>query len=570
MANIEKYQDSLVISAGGYSTAGAKLENQDAFALKINRGLDLELKGHVAVIADGVSSANFAAKASQMSVCHFIEEYLATPDSWSVKKAAAQVISSLNNWLYSRLLISDEDGEAQQWFSTFSAVILKGNRAQLFHVGDCQIAKINHDGYQILTTEHSTPAGLLNRAIGAGTHVEVDTSSTVLEVHDVLMLSCDGVHQFVKPQQVRQLLTEHRDLEQASMAVTALAAQQGSLDNLTCLLIRIEQLPAQAFEQVLFARKQQVIPPPMPVGAKLDHFEVIDVLEQSTRSHVYLAKDQLENKLVIIKAPSVNFSEDEQYLTDFVKEGWIGQKLNHPSVMKIYEPPNSQFIYHACEYIEGQTLAVWSRDNPKPSLVKVRDLVTQLVASLRVLQRFDVVHCDIKADNFMIDGDGRIKLIDFGSCEVGALEQRTSSVDLPKGTLNFTAPELFLGQRHNHQSDLFSLAVLVYQLLTGQLPYKELSQPQQAPSQYNLWRYVPITTHRNDLPDWLDVVLSKALAPNPKNRYLNYSEFVADLDSPIGSQTKVQKLPLIERDPVRFWQGISAVLLLLLIVSGFS
>jgi len=321
---------------------------------------------------------------------------------------------------------------------------------------------------------------------------------------------------------------------------------------------------------VLFARKQQVIPPPMPVGAKLDHFEVIDVLEQSTRSHVYLAKDQLENKLVIIKAPSVNFSEDEQYLTDFVKEGWIGQKLNHPSVMKIYEPPNSQFIYHACEYIEGQTLAVWSRDNPKPSLVKVRDLVTQLVASLRVLQRFDVVHCDIKADNFMIDGDGRIKLIDFGSCEVGALEQRTSSVDLPKGTLNFTAPELFLGQRHNHQSDLFSLAVLVYQLLTGQLPYKELSQPQQAPSQYNLWRYVPITTHRNDLPDWLDVVLSKALAPNPKNRYLNYSEFVADLDSPIGSQTKVQKLPLIERDPVRFWQGISAVLLLLLIVSGFS
>ena len=569
MANIDKSKDSLVISAGGYSTAGAKDENQDAFALKINRGLELELKGHVAVIADGVSSANYAAKASQMSVCHFIEEYLATPDSWSVSKAAAKVISSLNHWLYSRLLISDETGESQEWFSTFSALILKGNRAQLFHVGDCQIAKINKDGYQVLTAEHSTPAGLLNRAIGAGTHVEVDTSSTLLEVGDVLMLSCDGVHQFVKPQQVKQLLSEHQDLEQASTAITALAAQQGSLDNLTCLLIRIEQLPAQAFEQLIFARKQQVIPPPLPTGAKLDHFEIIDVLEQSTRSHVYLAKDLTDQRLVVIKAPSVNFSEDEQYLTDFVKEGWIGQKLDHPAVMKIYLTPPSQFIYHACEYIQGQTLAAWSSDNPKPALLKVRDIVAQLVISLRVLQRHDVVHCDIKADNFMIDSDGRIKLIDFGSCEIGALELARASA-LPKGTLNFTAPELFLGAVHNHQSDLYSLAVLVYQLLTGQLPYKELSQPQQAPAQYNLWRYRPITTHRNDLPDWLDLVLSKALAANPKNRYANYSEFIAGLNGSIGRQAKVRKLPLIERDPVRFWQGVSTVLLLLLVISVFS
>ncbi|NRA83611.1 MAG: bifunctional protein-serine/threonine kinase/phosphatase [Gammaproteobacteria bacterium] len=519
-------QDSLVIRAGGYSTKGAKAENQDAFALKINRGPELELKGHVAVIADGVSSANDAAKASQLSVCHFIEEYLATPESWSVNKAASQVISSLNRWLYSQQLTSDS-----QWFSTFSALVLKGNRAHIFHIGDCQVVKINHDGYQILTREHSSPSGMLNRAIGADVSVEVDLCTTSLELDDVLMMSCDGVHQFVKPQQVRELIKQHHDLEVASQAIADLAKAQGSLDNLTCLLIEIKRLPAQAFEQLVFANQQRVIPPPLRVGAKLEQYEIIDPLSETTRSHVYLAKDTVNDCLVVLKVPSVNLVDEQQVLNDFVKEGWIGNQINHPAVMKIYpQPVTSQFVYHVCEYIEGQTLATWLHDHPKPSLAKVRDILSQLVKALRILQRYDVIHCDIKADNFMIEPNGRIKLIDFGSCEIGSLAS-TVVAEAPKGTLNFTAPELFLGQANNHQSDLFSLGVLVYQMLSNRLPYKELSMPSQAPKQYHL------------------------------------SEFIAGINFPTEQVLiKPQQLPLIERDPVRFWQGISAILLGVVIV----
>lgn len=568
MTKINQSTDSLVISAGGYSTRGAKAENQDAFALKINHGVDLELKGHVAVIADGVSSANCAAQASQISVCHFIEEYLATPDSWSVNKGAAQVISSLNNWLYSRQLVSDAEGELEQWFSTFSAIVLKGSHAHLFHVGDCQIAKINGDGYQVLTRDHSTPAGILNRAVGASSHVEVDVSSTRLDVDDVLMLSCDGVHNFVKHQQVTNILAQQSDLERASLAITELAAQQESLDNLTCLLIKVEQLPAQAFKQLVFDRKQQVIPPPLHVGARLDHFEIVDVLEQSARSHVYLAKDPGQDRLVVLKIPSVNFIEDDDYLSAFIREGWVGSQISHPAVMKVYpQELTGKFLYHCCEYVEGQTLAAWIKDNPDPPLVKVRDILQQLVKALRVLQRHDVIHGDIKPDNFIIDHHSRIKLIDFGSCDIGALDEQGTRLNLPQGTLNFTAPELFLGQRANHQSDLYSLAVLVYQMLSNRLPYQEIEHPANAPAQYNLWHYRAIKTYRKDLPDWLDLVLSKALSPNPKYRYANYSELIAGLDFPT-KQALIgpAELPLIERDPVKFWQGISGVLLLLLII----
>lgn len=582
----QKQQDDLVISFGGQSNKGDKDENQDAFALKKNEDLDLELKGHVAVIADGVSSANCAAKASQMSVCHFINEYIATPETWSVKKSATKVINSLNKWLYAQQLVADEQGRLEQWFSTFTAVILKGERAHIFHIGDCQLVKINNDGYQTLTKDHASLSGTLNRALGAGEHIEIDMTSTPLTQHDILMLSCDGVHHFVKAKQVQKILSENKDLEQASLAITQLAKAQGSQDNLTCLLIKVEQLPTQAFSQLVFNRKQQVIPPSLRIGSKLDHYEIIDTLQETSRSHVYLAKNTLikssqeeskqvnekeEQQLVVIKAPSLNFSEDENYLTGFIKEGWIGNKITHPAIMNIYDDvTNGRFLYHACEYVEGQNLAEWSKDNPLADLVKVRDIVSQLVKALRVLQRHEIVHCDIKLDNFILDSLGRIKLIDFGSSQIGSVESElTGQEQLGLGTLNYSAPELFYGQKNNHKSELFSLAVLTYQLLTNRLPYKELNQINEAPKQYHLWRYKPVTTYRKDLPRYIDAVLAKALSANPSQRYEHYSEFISSLNSRDASIQIPPSLPFIEREPVKFWQGVSGTLFVLLLLAIF-
>jgi len=566
-------QDSLVIAFGGFSTKGKKANNEDAFALKMSKGLELERKGHIAVIADGVSSANCAEKASQMSVCHFINEFLATPDTWSVQKSAAKVISSLNNWFYSRQLVTDEKGAVEQWFSTFSALILKGDKAQIFHIGDCQIAKINNDGYQVLTKEHATVSGTLNRALGAGTHIEVDYSSTILAPQDILILSCDGVYQFVKQKQIKQIikqtLEQNKNLEQVSKDIVELALKQGSNDNLTCLLVRIDQLPKQAFSQLVFTRLQQVVPPALRVGSLLDHYEILDTLQQTTRSHVYLAKDTQLEKLVVIKVPSVNFCDDHDYLTGFIKEGWIGNKIDHPAIMKIYPRiEQGRFLYHACEYIEGQTLYGWLKDNPNPSLIKIRDILEQLVKILRVLQRQDILHCDIKPDNFIIDTHGRIKLLDFGSGYVGSDEQNQPIGN--QGTLNYSAPELFYLHKNSHQSELYALAVIIYQLLTNHLPYKEIYQIDSAPKQYDLWRYKPVTTYRKDLPSYIDMVLSKALAPNPNNRYEHYSEFqTAFIANNQNNINALQNIPLLERDPVKFWKGLSATLFLALLSALF-
>jgi serine/threonine protein kinase len=167
----------------------------------------------------------------------------------------------------------------------------------------------------------------------------------------------------------------------------------------------------------------------------------------------------------------------------------------------------------------------------------------------------------------IIDSHGRIKLIDFGSSQIGAVDEGTG---LGLGTLNYSAPELFYGQENSHKSELFSLAVLTYQLLTNRLPYKELNQINDAPKQYNLWRYKAVTTYRKDLPRYIDVVLAKGLSADPNQRYVHYSEFISALNSSDMSIQTQSSLPLIERDPVKFWQGVSAVLFVLLLAVLFN
>ena len=557
----------LTIQAGGYSSAGVKGENQDAFAVKTTKGIELETKGHVAVIADGVSSANCAAQASQMSVCHFIEEYLATPNSWSVSKSAAKVISALNSWLYSRQQVGSANLREQQWYSTFSALVLKGTEAKIFHIGDCQIVKINNDGYQILTKAHSTPSGILNRAIGASHHVEVDFTTTEIETADVFFLSCDGVYDFITKKDVQAIIKKCDSLEQASQEICQRAQANGSQDNLTCVLIKVDNAPDISFNQLIHQRQQQVIPPALPLGAVLDDFEILAIKQQTARSHVYLAFDRQAKREVIVKVPSLNFAEDQLYISAFIKEGWIGEKFNHPGLMKIYpRDANSKFLYHICEKINGKPLDEWMSANPSPSLKSVGDILKQMIDALRSLQRMDIVHCDLKPDNFMIDQSGHITLIDYGSCKIGCFEEPAGSQ--PLGTMSYSAPEILLGQSPSHQSDLFSLAIITYEMLCGDMPYKTLSAHSDIPKSLQQWQYRPIATFRKNLPREIDDTLKDALAADPKKRTPSFSQMYAGFKNRQQDQfSHHQQPPLITHNPVLFWQGVSGCLALLLILS---
>ena len=547
----------LRISYGGASLAGGRAVNEDAFAAAPPD----RLKGAVAVIADGLSSCERAEKASQTAVTEFIDEYLATPETWTVKASSARVLGALNRWF------CHHDGMA----TTVSAVVAKGRTVHVFHVGDTRVYRLRGDDLEQLTRDHRGQRALTN-ALGMELDLEVDYLAEDLADGDVFVLTTDGIHDTLPPPHLHRLvalaLAEHATLEAASRAIADAALADGCEDNLSCLLMRVDQAPDEDIDEAHRRVTNQVIPPVLRPDARIDGYRVIRTIASGTRSHIYLVEDPSGRRLVL-KAPSESFAEDAVYLDGFIREEWIGKRIDQPNVMKILPRPDSRFRYLLAEHIEGQSLRQWMLDNPQPAIEDVRRLVGEMAKALRAFQRLQIVHRDLKPENVMVDRDGNAKIVDFGAAYAQGFDELDNAVreTHPVGSVGYVAPECLLGQRATHSADIYALGIVAYEMLAGALPYKPpLAQDAKA---YLNRPYVPLAkAGRSDVPRWVDLALAKATAQNPKVRYEALSELVADLARPSPALIRqAESAPLLEKNPTLFWQLVSAVLAGLLVLS---
>ena len=547
----------LAVSYGGASLAGRRTVNEDAFAASPPH----PLKGAVAVIADGLSSCERADKASQTAVTEFIDEYLATPETWSVKTSAARVLNALNRWF------CHHDGMA----TTVSALVAKGRTAHIFHVGDSRVYRLRGGDLEQLTRDHLRRTTLTN-ALGTELDLQVDYHVEDLLAGDVFVLTTDGVHGVLPTQRLRHRVTaalaEHGTLERASRAVLDAAFQHGSEDNLSCLLMRVEQMPDEDIDEAHRRLTRQVIPPVLPAGARIDGYRVVRTIASGTRSHIYLVEDP-DGRRLALKAPSESFAEDAVYLDGFIREEWIGKRIDHPGVMKILPRPESRFLYLVAEHIEGQSLRQWILDNPQPAIDDVRRMVGDIAKALRAFQRLQIVHGDLKPENVMIDRDGNAKIVDFGTARIQGFDEQGDVVQAthPAGSVGYVAPECLQGQQPTHSADIYALGVVAYEMLAGSLPHKPpLAQDAKA----HLNRpYRPLAkAGRADVPKWVDLALAKATAQNPINRYEALSELTTDLSHPNPELVRrAESAPLLEKNPALFWQLLSATLGGLLVLS---
>jgi protein phosphatase len=578
--------NTLNLIYGGHSAAGAKPRNEDAFAAFLPSGHLRDQKGAVAVIADGVSCSENAQQASQTSVTTFIQDYLSTPETWDVRTSASRVLGALNSWLHAQghASASRQDG----FVTTFSGFVLKSTTAHLMHCGDSRIWRLRGGQLTQLSTDHclrqQDGGGMLTRALGLDYDLKIDYQQRSLRVDDTLMLTTDGVHEVLRQTHLRELLApladeaqsfsgegRHGALERLAKQIVDTALEAGGSDNASCLIVRVLQLPVDDIEETHRRLTARVIPPVLEVGQKLDDYTVLQVLHSGSRSHLYLVSHPRFRQKFVLKAPSLNFSEDPQYLEGFAREQWVGRRIDHPGIMKIHEPlTDSRFLYHCCEYIEGQTLRQWMQAHPQPPIEQVREFTKQIAAALRAMQRLGMLHRDLKPDNVMLTPQGVLKLIDFGTVQVkglGDVHHRLRE-EVPVGTADYLAPEYLMGEHGEHRSDIFSLGVMTYEMLAGALPYKSLPTNIDSIRSYERWRYQSVTAFRADLPLWIDVCLRKACAPRPSQRYESLSEFLRDLDVPNTALVAEHvDRPVLERNPLRFWQGVSLVLLLLLVAS---
>ena len=565
----------LSVSFGGHSTAGIKTRNDDAFAAHMpNSKYTRQLKGAVACIADGVSVSDRSHIASQLAVTQFIDDYFATPESWNVETCASKVLRALNDWLSAQ----SRHNQTSAMVTTFSAVVLKSKSLHIFHVGDSRIYRLRRGEIKQLTRDHamnfSKDNTVLTSALGMDTRLMVDYSQHDAQVGDVILLTTDGLTSFLPPavltDTLSSTLTQYDTLEAATKAICDIALTAGSDDNITCGLMRVYSLPHENIDEAHARVQRQKIPPVMKSGNIIDDYKIISVLKSGTRSHLYRVECQKTQKDYILKAPSKNFENDPVYLEGFIREQWVGRRLDHPGLMKVLPGrENSDFLYLICELIRGYDLRDWMGENPNPPLSKVREIIGDIIQALRAMHRMGMVHRDIKPENIMMTHEGDIKIIDYGTVQVAGIDEISSPIveDHAVGSVNYSAPEFVLGAKATTQSDIYSLGVIAYEMLAGQRPYRDKAAATKRPTGLDDWNYVSLKTKRTDLPNWACYAIEKACEKNPDNRYQVMSAFIEDLTKPADwTRQKESSSALLETNPVAFWKGLSLTLMGVIII----
>ena len=570
----------LQLTISEHTSKGRKDINQDFHDIRIPTEPLIASKGVAIAIADGISSSKVSQEASKVSVSYFLEDYFSTSEAWSVKKSAHRVIQATNSWIYAQnrqnLYHLDKD---RGFVCTFSAMVIKSRTAYIFHIGDIRIYRLREGVLEQLTEDHRTwvsrEKSYLARALGIDANVRIDYDSLDVKEGDIFLFMTDGVYEFIDHKwMIEKLLEDSETFESKAKEIVEKAYDEKSDDNLSIQVVRVDALPEKNSEEIQLDLPQKKLPPLLEARMEFDGYSIMRELSQSSRSHVYLAKDNDTGRSAVIKIPSTEHKEDKAYLEHFLLEEWIARRINNQHVLKAYPQDRERnYLYTVMEYVEGQTLEQWMTDNPTPSLEEVRSIVDQVAKGLLAFHRQEMIHQDLRPANIMIDKTGTIKIIDLGAVRVAGITEINTFIDQGDilGTMTYSAPEYFLGEVGTYRSDLFSLGVVVYQMLSGKLPYGTHVAKANTKSTQKKLKYNSLYTENSDIPFWIDETLRKALHPNPFKRYSELSEFIYDLRHPNPKYLKKVQPPLLERNPIAFWKIIAfieaTIIVLLLILN---
>ena len=558
--------NKLEIQLGQYSNKGRKEINQDFHDTRIPTQPQLTNKGIAIAIADGISSSEVSGEASKVSVTSFLEDYYCTSESWSVKKSASSVLKATNSWLHSKNWKNkyhlDKD---RGYVCTFTSLILKSNTAHILHIGDARVYRLRDSELEVLTTDHrvwvSDDKSYLSRAMGIDSILTPDYENCEIQKDDVFLLMTDGVYEFLKEDFIIETFQEQID----DYNITAKyfidkAYENGSDDNLTIQIAKIENVPNKNIDEIHKQLTSRPIPNVLEARMIFDDYEILRELSHTSRSHVYLALDKLTDEKVVIKAPSIDLKDDKAYLERFLMEEWISKRINHENVAKSYlQNRKRNYLYNVSEYIEGETLTQWLIDNPNKKFEVKRDIIKQIAKGLYAFHKQEMVHQDLRTENIMIDYQGTVKIIDFGATKVKGILENNTTLEQENllGTALYSAPEYFIGKQGTSKSDIFSLGVITYEMLSGKFPYGTSVARCVSKAAQNRLKYESLYPK---VPIWVDEALKKALQVNPEKRYDEVLEFIFDLENPNKKFLSKKPSALIERNPLLFWQSSTIIL----------
>jgi serine/threonine protein phosphatase PrpC len=554
-------------SIGFASEAGPRQRNEDFAGAVFGWELPQPRRDVVAALADGIGGAKGGRVAAETAVRGFLDGVCDLPETMEVRRAGAKVLDALNAWIYSQ---GQRDNSLAGMGCTFTALVLRGRIAHVLHVGDSRAYRLGRDRLTCLTVDHVREAGtghstILNRALGVETEIRLDYATQPMARHDRFLLCSDGVHGFLRTEAIAEILLQRSASEDSARALVAAALDAGSTDNCTALVIDVVDLPSVESADVGAAILQLPLKP-LPVdGESVDGFVLKVLVSDGRYTRLFGAVDEIEGGDVVLKFPKPQVAAAATIRAAFVREAWVGARGYSPWVGRTIELPAGRqtCLYTVMPLYQGELLETRLSRRPAIGLEEGRNISIKLARGAGALHRAGIIHRDIKPDNVILEREGSLKLIDLGVVRVPGMEDFPPE-DIP-GTAGYMAPEMFGGEAGNEATDIYALGVTLFRAFTGEFPYGNAD----ATARPRRERPKPLSVLRPDLPAWLERALGRAIALDASERFRDMNEFAIEMETGPARAPLAAHRPqtFYERSPVRFWQGVSALLALALLLS---
>lgn len=263
-------------------------------------------------------------------------------------------------------------------------------------------------------------------------------------------------------------------------------------------------------------------------GAQIDSYRVEEPVARSGMASIFRAVDLRDNRIVALKIPHPDMEADPILFDRFQREAGIGERLDHPGIMRVYGGEKRSRVYMVMEWCEGRLLRQILHEGPL-SQDRAISIAIHVLDALEYIHENGVVHRDLKPENIMVDPQDNIKLIDFGIAGDASARRLTyANFTATLGTADYISPEQVKGKRGDGRSDIYSMGVILYEMLTGRLPFKG-STPMEIMNDRLLNAPMPPSVADPAISPQLQEVLYRSLERDPKNRYARARDFARDL-----------------------------------------
>ena len=282
-------------------------------------------------------------------------------------------------------------------------------------------------------------------------------------------------------------------------------------------------------------------------GDQLDHYRIESLIARSGMASIYRGTDLNTARPVAIKIPHPEMEADPVLYDRFHREEEIGQKMDHPGVMKVLTDEDRSQVYMVMEWVDGRLLRKILSENGKLPPERAIKIAAGILEALDYIHSHGVVHRDLKPENIMVDDQDRVKLIDFGIAgQEGARRLTFAKLSQVMGTPDYISPEQVRGKRGDGRSDIYALGVMLYEMLTGKTPFQG-PNPFAVMNDRLLNNPMPPREINPEITPQMQEIIYRAIERDPKNRYATAREFARDLQHP-------EQVGVEDRDELRNWK----------------